>query len=60
VPDLAETVAVPPGGRKELDLANLRVQPGVKSGRHVIEVRTRDASGTEGCDCFFAVDVVSP
>jgi hypothetical protein len=42
----------------ELDVS---VAKDVKPGRHIIEVRsTDDWFGAEGCDCYFAVDVVSP
>ncbi|MFM8274159.1 MAG: MBL fold metallo-hydrolase [Gemmata sp.] len=57
VTDATETLTLPPGARKELTLSALVVATDAKPGRHVIEVRTRDASGSEGCDCFFAVDV---
>lgn len=59
VPDRTETVPVNAGTSKEADL-DIRVARTAKPGRHVIEVGTRDASGVEGCDCFFAVDVVAP
>jgi VCBS repeat-containing protein len=39
---------------------DLTVAPGTKPGRYIIELRTTDASGVEGCDCYFAVDVVVP
>ncbi len=39
----------------QLDLA---LAQNVKPGRYIIEVRSNDSTGIEGCDCFFAVDVV--
>ncbi len=59
VPDSTHTLTAPAGGSKELAL-ELALAPTAKPGRHVIELRTADGSGTEGCDCHFAVDVVSP
>ncbi len=59
VPDHTETVTVNAGTRKEVDL-DVQVTRTAKPGRYVIEVRSRDASGSEGVDCFFGVDVVAP
>ena len=56
VPDSSHTLSANAGTSKELKL-DLTLSPTAKPGRHVIEVRTTDASGVEGCDCFFAVDV---
>ena len=38
----------------------MTVAAGAKPGRYIIELRTSDESGVEGCDAYFAVDVVSP
>lgn len=46
--------------RNALILPDLTVTAGAKPGRYVIELRSSDSSGVEGCDCYFAVDVVSP
>ena len=59
VPDSTHVLLGQPGPNKELRL-DLALAAGVKPGRYVIEVQTTDASGVEGCDCYFAVDVVSP
>lgn len=59
VPDQKHTLAALAGTSKELSL-DLSVNAGVKPGRYVIELHTEDASGVEGCDAFFAVDVASP
>jgi hypothetical protein len=59
VPDRTETFTLQAGMSKELVL-NAEVAPTTKPGRYVIELRTSDGSGVEGCDSFFAVDVPSP
>lgn len=59
VPDGTHTLTALAGASKEVPL-DLAVAVSTKPGRYVIELRTSDASGVEGCDAFFAVDVVSP
>jgi hypothetical protein len=59
VPDSTHTLTTLAGTTKELAL-DLTVAANAKPGRHVIEVQTRDGSGAEGCDCYFAVDVPAP
>jgi glyoxylase-like metal-dependent hydrolase (beta-lactamase superfamily II) len=59
VPDSTHTLTALAGVSKELAL-ELTLANGVKPGRCIIELQTSDASGVEGCDCYFAVDVVSP
>lgn len=59
VPDATHTLTALAGASKEVPL-DLTLAPTTKPGRYVIELRTSDASGVEGCDTFFAVDVVSP
>ncbi len=59
VPDITETLTVNAGTSKEANL-DTYVSRTAKPGRYVIEIRTSEASGVEGCDCFFAVDVVTP
>jgi hypothetical protein len=49
-----------PAGMSKERAYDLVIAPGTKPGRYVFAVRTRDDSGAEGCDCYFAVDVVSP
>jgi glyoxylase-like metal-dependent hydrolase (beta-lactamase superfamily II) len=56
VPDSTHTLTANAGASKETPL-NLTLAPNVKPGRYIIELRTSDASGVEGCDCFLAVDV---
>jgi glyoxylase-like metal-dependent hydrolase (beta-lactamase superfamily II) len=56
IPDGTHTLAANAGSTKELPLT-LTLAAGVKPGRYIIELRTSDASGVEGCDCYFAVDV---
>ncbi len=59
VPDSTHMLTANAGQSKETAL-ELTLAATTKPGRYVIEVRTTDASGVEGCDCYFAVDVVSP
>jgi hypothetical protein len=59
VPDGTDTLTALAGASKEMAL-DLTLAPTTKPGRYVIEVRTTDASGVEGCDCYFAVDVLAP
>jgi glyoxylase-like metal-dependent hydrolase (beta-lactamase superfamily II) len=56
VPDSTHTLTAAAGTSKEIAL-DVAVSATAKPGRYVIELRTTDASGVEGCDCFFAVDV---
>jgi glyoxylase-like metal-dependent hydrolase (beta-lactamase superfamily II) len=48
-----------PGKTREVPL-DVVLSATVKPGRYVFPVRTKDASGAEGCDCYFVVDVLSP
>lgn len=59
VSDSSDEWTLQPGAVKEL-VVKSNLSPTAKPGRHIIEVRVRDTSGAEGCDCYFAVDVVSP
>jgi glyoxylase-like metal-dependent hydrolase (beta-lactamase superfamily II) len=56
VPDSTHTLTANAGASKETAL-DLTLAPTVKPGRYIIELRSSDASGGEGCDCYFAVDV---
>lgn len=56
VADGAHTLTANAGASKEQAI-DLSVAMGAKPGRYIIELRTTDAGGTEGCDCYFAVDV---
>jgi glyoxylase-like metal-dependent hydrolase (beta-lactamase superfamily II) len=59
VTDESLTRTVQPGSSRETGF-DLTLPRDLKPGRYVFEVRTTDKSGAEGCDCYFAVDVVSP
>jgi glyoxylase-like metal-dependent hydrolase (beta-lactamase superfamily II) len=59
VADSTHTLTAQVGQNKEL-VPELTLAADVKPGRHVIEVRTSDSSGVEGCDVYFTVDVTSP
>jgi glyoxylase-like metal-dependent hydrolase (beta-lactamase superfamily II) len=56
VPDSTHTLTALAGASKEQPL-ELTLAADTKPGRYIIEVRTSDASGVEGCDCYFALDV---
>jgi glyoxylase-like metal-dependent hydrolase (beta-lactamase superfamily II) len=59
VPDSTHALTALAGTSKEQAIA-LAITADAKPGRYVIELRTTDGSGVEGCDGFFAVDVPSP
>jgi glyoxylase-like metal-dependent hydrolase (beta-lactamase superfamily II) len=59
VPDSTHALVANPGQSKESAL-DLSLAATAKPGRYIIELRTTQGSGVEGCDCYFAVDVVSP
>jgi hypothetical protein len=59
VPDFLDTWELQPGRVREL-VREFELSPDARPGRHVFEVRSTDAGGVEGCDCYFVVDVVSP
>jgi hypothetical protein len=57
VPDSTHKLTAIGSGGSEQRAIDLTLSPNVKPGRYIIELRSSDASGVEGCDCYFAVDV---
>ena len=56
VPDSTHTLTANAETSKEIALS-LTLAASARPGRHIIELRSSDGRGVEGCDCYFAIDV---